>query len=280
MTLHFQKMHGLGNDFVVIDARGPDRPDFDTSLVRRLADRRRGIGCDQVIVLEDGDATSVARLRFYNADGSESDACGNGTRCAADLLAKDLGRADFLVAAGGGHLHCRVSGGEVTVDMGPPGLTWQDIPLADAQDTRSLALTVGGLNAPAAVSMGNPHCIFFVADAAACDLERIGPETETHPLFPERTNVELAQILDPRTIRLRVWERGAGITPACGSGACAALVAAARTGRSERAAAVILDGGTLYIEWTDEDRVLMRGPAARSFAGRLDDSWLDGAGAP
>lgn len=283
MTLEFQKMHGLGNDFVVIDARNTrdtNRAGLTPALIRRLADRRRGIGCDQVIVIEDGKDTAAARLKFFNADGSPSGACGNGTRCAADLLSKDLGRTEFSVLVGDAALRCTVEGPLITVDMGRPRLDWQGIPLSGAQDTARLDLSADGFENPSAVGMGNPHCVFFTDDAEAVPLERVGPMVETHALFPERTNVEFAQILDRQTIRLRVWERGAGITQACGSGACATLVAAARRGLTDRSASIHLDGGTLIIEWSADDSVLMRGPASWSFRGILDDAWLaDGEGA-
>ncbi|SMF70692.1 diaminopimelate epimerase [Azospirillum oryzae] len=271
MTREFLKMHGLGNDFVVIDARSePYRP--SGAEVRAIADRKTGVGCDQFIILESTDAPGAdAFMRIHNADGSEAAACGNASRCVGWLLMEESGRdrASFQTAAGLLHAS-RADNGRITVDMGPPRLDWSAIPLAAATDTlRVEAVEHGGFSGPVAVNMGNPHAVFFVDDAEAVPLAEVGPVFENHPTFPERSNIEFAQVLSPTAIRMRVWERGAGITQACGTGACATLVAAARRGLTGRKADILLDGGTLTIEWTEDDRVLMTGPVALAFSGRL-----------
>jgi diaminopimelate epimerase len=283
MVLSFLKMHGLGNDFVVIDARGT-RVALEADALRALADRRRGIGCDQVITIEQPQGLGDAKVRFWNADGSETGACGNGTRCVAAFLMSESGSNTVSVETEGGLLGCAAAGeGLVVVDMGKPRLDWKEIPLAERMDTRRLDVKIGPIDAPilfapAAVSMGNPHCIFFVDNVAAYDLQKLGPLVENYPLFPERTNVGLAQIRGPNSIRLRVWERGAGETQACGTGACAALVAAARRGLTQRRADVELDGGVLAIEWRQsDDHVLMTGPVAAVYAGEVDPALLTGA---
>jgi len=280
MTLSFLKMHGLGNDFVVLDARAA-APDLPPERLRRIADRRRGVGCDQVIVIAPPDRNAGgaedALMRIFNADGSEAQACGNAARCVAFLLMRESGRDGCLLRTRRGLLSAwREPGGgdgAITVDMGAALLDWRDIPLSRAVDTLELPLepdAAEGLPAPAAVGMGNPHCVFIVPDAEAAPLERLGPRMEHHPLFPERTNVEFISPLPGGGLRLRVWERGAGVTPACGSGACAALVAAVRRGVSPRRAEVVLDGGALLIHWREADgHVLMTGPVAEAFRGWL-----------
>ncbi len=278
MTREFLKMHGLGNDFVVIDARSePYRP--SGAEVRAIADRKTGVGCDQFIILESTDAPGAdAFMRIHNADGSEAAACGNASRCVGWLLMEESGRdrASFQTAAGLLHAS-RADNGRITVDMGPPRLDWSAIPLAAATDTlRVEAVEHGGFSGPVAVNMGNPHAVFFVDDAEAVPLAEVGPVFENHPTFPERSNIEFAQVLSPNAIRMRVWERGAGITQACGTGACATLVAAARRGLTGRKADILLDGGTLTIEWTEDDRVLMTGPVALSFSGRLSAELVSG----
>jgi len=270
-AIPFTKMHGLGNDFVVIDAR--DRPiALKPDTVRAIAARRTGVGCDQLIVMEpaaDGSAADVF-MRIHNADGGEVEACGNATRCVASLLAKELARGTVRIQTGAGILTAEAEqGGAVTVDMGRPGLAWQDIPLSRAADTLHLDLTAGPLADPAAASMGNPHCVFFVDSVDSVPMETLGPELEHHGLFPERANIGVAQVIDRTTLRLRVWERGAGLTPACGTGACAAVVSAHRRGLTGRRVETRLDGGLLTIEWRDDDHVTMTGPAAVSFTGTL-----------
>lgn len=268
----FTKMHGLGNDFVVLDLRdGAPAPDAETA--RAIADRRRGIGCDQLVLIERAGAEGFdARLRFLNPDGSESAACGNGARCVAARLMKDSGRERLALETLGGPLEATAAGaGLYTVDMGPARLGWRDVPLARKADTLRLDVSLGPLEGPVAVGMGNPHCVFFVDDAEDIELATFGPQLEHHPLFPERTNVEVATVVDADRIRVRVWERGTGITLACGSGACATLVAAHRRGLTGRTAELMMDGGSLTVEWRDDNHVLLTGPVAVSFTGAMDD---------
>ena len=280
MALSFLKMHGLGNDFVVIDARAT-QVTLSEAALRALSDRRRGVGCDQVITIEAPQGEGDAFIRFWNADGSESGACGNGTRCVAAVLMSEKGAGTASLETQGGLLGCAMAGdGLVVVDMGRPRLDWQEIPLAERMDTRRIDVKIGPIDAPilfapAAVSMGNPHCIFFVDNAAAYDLQKLGPLVENHPMFPERTNVGFAEMRGRNRIRLRVWERGAGETQACGTGACAALVAAVRRGFADRRADVELDGGILGIEWRQgDDHVLMTGPVAAVFSGEVEPADL------
>jgi diaminopimelate epimerase len=260
----FIKMHGLGNDFVVLDARTGGVPPVDTRLAAALADRHRGIGCDQLILIEPS-ATADLRMRIFNADGSEVEACGNATR-AVGLLHGKPARIETLA----GVLEARPDGAGIAVDMGRPRFGWDEIPLAWAMDTLHLPVGWEDLADPVAVNVGNPHVIFFVADCAAVDLARLGPLIETDPLFPERVNVNVATIESRSAIRLRVWERGAGLTLACGTGACATAIGAMRRGLVERTVTVTLPGGALTITWTDEDRILMSGPATEAFRGSFD----------
>jgi diaminopimelate epimerase len=271
----FIKMHGLGNDFVVIDARQTAFP-LDEAAARAIADRRRGVGCDQLIVMEPpASGAADVFMRIRNADGGEVEACGNATRCVAALVMMGEGRDSLRIRTDAGLLEAEgLEGGMVAVDMGTPALEWRDIPLATPEDTLHLELSAGPLRDPAAVGMGNPHCVFFVDDADAIDLAALGPGLEHHAMFPERANIGVAEIRDRGAIRLRVWERGAGITQACGTGACAALVAAHRRGLADRKATIELDGGRLAIDWRGDDHVLMTGPAAISFAGSFDDEAL------
>lgn len=268
MPLRFQKMHGLGNDFVMIDIRDGTIPPSN-DMIRRIADRRFGVGCDQVILLEPS-SRADAFMRIYNPDGSEAGACGNGTRCAANLIEKD----NTTIETSAGLLVCtRNKDCTVTVDMGAPRLEWREIPLSEERDTLHLGIGDGDmLSDPVAVSIGNPHCVFFVHNVDKVDIESMGPAVECNSLFPERTNVEFAEVLGPDKIRMRVWERGAGVTMACGSGACATIVAAVRRGLIGRKAEIILDGGSLFLEWREsDDHVLMTGPAASVFSGTLND---------
>ena len=272
-TLPFRKMNGLGNDFAVIDARSRAIR-VDAGRAQRLADRRSGPGCDQVIVLEPSARANVF-MRILNADGSEVDACGNATRCVAGLLAGETGRTEIAIETGAGLLFATVNAdGSVTADMGKPRFGWDEIPLSrQFADTAAIDFTVaagpaGLLTAPSVVNVGNPHCIFWVADTGAYDLGEIGPRVEHDPLFPERVNVSLAQILSPGALRLAVWERGAGLTKACGTGACAAAVAAARKGLTGRNVVVTLPGGNLRIEWrATDDHILMTGPWELDYEG-------------
>jgi diaminopimelate epimerase len=271
MEIPFIKMHGAGNDFVVLDGRA--RPlGLTPERIRLLADRRRGIGCDQLISLEPGADGSDVFMRIHNPDGSEAGACGNATRCVATLIGHERGQGAVTIRTISGDLPSTLlPDGQVTVDLGPPRLGWAEVPLAAALDTRHLPLVEGAVADPAACSMGNPHATFFVPAIDGLDIARLGPRFETDPLFPDRANIGFAQILSPDRIRLRVWERGAGLTLACGSGACAALVNAVRRGLTGRRAELLLDGGTLIIEWRGEDgHVLMTGPVATSFSGTID----------
>ena len=265
-------MHGCGNDFVVLDARrGQLR--ITPARAAAIADRRTGIGCDQLIVIEPPPAYSDADafMRICNPDGSEAGACGNATRCVAHLLAHESGRLPQTIRTISGDLHAEVlPDGDVQVDMGPARLDWPDIPLARPMDTLHLDLARGPLTDPAAASMGNPHATFFVADLTGLPIAKLGPRLEHDPLFPERANIGFAQVLAPDRIRLRVWERGAGLTLACGSGACAALVNAHRRGLTGRRAILQMDGGKLTIEWRSDGHVLMTGPVATAFVGQLD----------
>ncbi len=266
----FIKMHGLGNDFVMLDTREmPLR--LNAAQVRGIADRHKGVGCDQVIVIEKTD-TGLADvgMRIFNADGGEVEACGNASRCVAALLMEELNRDHLIIETKAGLLDAEgQANGAITIDMGRAKLDWRDIPLREAMDTLHLPLSLGPLSDPAAVNMGNPHAVFFVKDAEAIDLESLGPKLERHAMFPDRANIEIAQIISPEKIRVRVWERGTGITLACGTGACAALVAANRRGLASRKADIVLDGGVLTIEWLKDEHVLMSGPAAISFKGHL-----------
>jgi diaminopimelate epimerase len=268
----FLKMHGLGNDFVVFDAR-ENAIALTPDQARAVADRHFGIGCDTVVVIRPGGAAADASLLFYNADGAESESCGNATRCVARFLMNERGLARVKLQTKGGLLVCSDAGkGLVTSDMGEPKLEWDQIPMASAVDTNNFALDIGGTSiAASAASMGNPHCVLFVPDAQKAPVATLGPQIETLPLFPKRVNVEFAQVLDQTKIRMRVWERGVGITLACGTGACATAVAAVRRGLTGRKVELVLDGGSLFIEWREEDNhVLMTGPTAMPFRGRVD----------
>ena len=268
--LPFIKMHGLGNDFVLFDARRAPLA-LDPARVRAVADRHTGVGCDQVIALEppQGEGTD-AFLRFWNRDGGEVGACGNGTRCAARLLLDESGRDAVALETAAGALTAREGGGDrVSVDMGPARLDWREIPLARACDTLHVAVGAGPLGDAVAVNMGNPHAVFFVDDAEAVPLETLGPALETDPLFPEHANIGVAQRIADDRLRLRVWERGAGLTRACGTGACAAAVAGARRGLTGREVTTVLDGGELGIRWRDDGHVEMTGACVRSFTGVL-----------
>jgi diaminopimelate epimerase len=268
MRVPFVKMHGCGNDFVVLDARRASWRLTPAQAVC-IADRHRGIGCDQVIQIEPLEIPG-AFMRIYNPDGSEAGACGNATRCVAHLLAAESGARSLTIRTIAGDLPASIDpGGDVTVDMGPPALGWREVPLARALDTLHLPLARGPVRDPAAANMGNPHATFFVEDVEGLDLGAIGPALEHDPLFPERANIGFARILSPDRIRLRVWERGAGLTLACGSGACATLVNAARRGLTGRRATIVADGGEMGIDWRDDGHVLMSGPVATAFNGMI-----------
>lgn len=269
--LDFLKMHGLGNDFVVIDARGRENP-MTAERARLIGDRHFGIGFDQLALIRmDNDITAVD---YWNADGSMSDACGNATRCIARLLMAETGDSSIVLRTGRGDLMCEDAGdGLVRVNMGQPKLEWREIPLS--QETDTLTLPIEG--SPVATGMGNPHCSFFVDDAAAVDLDELGPRIENEPLFPERTNVQVVEVLDRTNLRVRVWERGVGHTLASGSSSCAVTVAAVRKGLTERKVTVHLDGGDLEIDWR-EDGVWMTGPTMLVSSGTFSAEFLEAAG--
>ena len=268
--LPFLKMHGAGNDFVVLDGRARGLA-LSPAEAGRIADRRLGVGCDQIVIVTEDPEGADAFMRILNADGSESGACGNAARCVAALLAEETGARRLRIRTLSGLLEAEILGpGLVEVDMGPPRLEWDEIPLRGPSDTLHLNLALGPVADPAACSMGNPHATFFVNDLARLPIESIGPALERNRLFPERANIGFAQVESPERIRLRVWERGAGLTLACGSGACAALVNARRRGLARNQALLVLDGGELTIHWRERDgHVLMKGPAVTVFAGRL-----------
>jgi diaminopimelate epimerase len=268
--LSFMKMHGLGNDFVVLDGRAR-RITVTPGLARAIADRHRGVGFDQLALIETGEGD--ARLTFYNADGSTAGACGNATRCIARFLMDESGKDRLTLVTERGTLLAQDAGdGLTSVNMGHPQLDWQDIPLASEMDT--LALPIQGT--PVATGMGNPHCTFFVEDAEAIDLAAFGPRFEHHPLYPQRTNVQVASLIGPDHLRMRVWERGVGVTLSSGSSSCATAVAAARRGLTGRKVTLELDGGTLQIDWRD-DGVWMTGATAHVFDGSFGAAWLEAA---
>lgn len=273
--ISFLKMHGLGNDFVVLDRRRAPLG-IDAAAARALADRHTGIGCDQVIVIEPpGDPAADAAMRIINADGTAAEACGNASRCVASLLAGESGSSNVRVETAAGVIAAEMLANDrVAVDMGPARTAWRDIPLAREMDTLAVELAAGPLSRPVCTSMGNPHATFFVANAEAIDLASLGPQLEHDALFPERANIGVACVAAPDRLRLRVWERGAGLTRACGTGACAALVAASRRGLTGRRATVMLDGGELDIAWRDDGHVIMTGPVVLSFTGSFDVALL------
>jgi diaminopimelate epimerase len=267
LGLAFLKMHGLGNDFVVIDSRGRGAV-VTPALARALSDRNRGVGFDQLAEIRDADGADFT-LDFWNSDGSRAGACGNATRCVSDLVMRQTGQDGISLLTTRGSLSARKADGMVSVNMGHPQCDWADIPLSHAVDPLHLPLD----GDPAGVGMGNPHCIFFVPDAEAVPLTTLGPKFETDPLFPQKTNVEFASLIAPDHLRMRVWERGAGITLACGSGACAVAVAAHLRGLTGRKVRLDVDGGTLEIDWRD-DGVWMTGPVAYVFEGVLSSEFL------
>jgi diaminopimelate epimerase len=276
----FLKMHGLGNDFVVLDARATAL-DLTPERRRAIADRRLGVGCDQLIVLEPPtERKADVFMRIYNPDGGEAQACGNATRCVASVVMDERKTDHVTVQTVAGMLDSQKIGmgsnglPVISVDMGLARLDWREIPVAKPCDTNHMPVGLGPLQDPVGTNMGNPHATFFVDDAAAIPLAELGPKLEHDRFFPERANIGVAQLLGDGRLRLRVWERGAGITLACGSGACAAVVAASRRGLVDRKAEVVLEGGTLAIEWLRDDHVLMTGGIAVAFKGELDGSLL------
>jgi diaminopimelate epimerase len=275
-TIGFRKMNGLGNDFVVLDARA-QKLALSPEVVQAIADRKEGIGCDQLIALEPSDEADLF-MRIWNADGGEVGACGNAARCVAALIAGEQGRSQVSIGTESGVLGAAVNDdGSVTIDMGAPRFAWDEIPLAaPVPDTREVEIEgVSDLHAAAMVNVGNPHCLFFVDDIDAYDLARLGPALERHPLFPERANISLVQVIGPDHLKVRTWERGAGLTRACGTAACASAVAAARRELVGRKVIVTLPGGDLLIEWRESDgHVLMTGPYALDYEGTLPSELL------
>jgi diaminopimelate epimerase len=262
MKRRFLKMHGLGNDFVIFDAR--EAPlEMDEGRARALADRRTGVGCDQLILLEPSDAADL-RMRIWNSDGGEVEACGNAARCVATIVG-----GDCTIETAGGLISGSATDGAATIDMGFPRFGWEEIPLAYPMDTAAMPVGWEGLDRPFAVNVGNPHIVFFVDDADAVALERLGPLIERDPLFPERVNVNVASVED-KAIRLRVWERGAGLTLACGTGACATAVAAISRKLAASPVEVRLPGGALTIAWAPGESIRMSGPAAHAFSGEVE----------
>lgn len=259
-------MHGLGNDFVILDARESGLK-MNAARAAKLADRKRGVGCDQLIIMRMSDTSDIF-MEIWNADGSRVGACGNATRCVGRLLLDETGQASVSIQTDAGDLSAVAVGNDISVNMGTAKTNWPDIPLA--QDTATIAAdySKGPLSAPGCVNMGNPHAVFFVDNADAVDLNRWGPEVENDPFFPERANVSVVTVSDG-VIRQRVWERGAGITEACGSAACAAVVAATRRGLIDRKATVRLDGGDLTVEWLANGTVQMTGPTTFVFSGEV-----------
>jgi diaminopimelate epimerase len=267
--MNFKKMHGLGNDFVILDFRSEGGALAPAQIIK-ICDRNIGVGCDQLVVLEASNAADL-RATFYNPDASQSGACGNASRCIADIIMNEQGSDNCSIETGGGILRGTRKGDLITIDMGAPNLEWAQIPLSEARDTAMLYLDESSKNPAVAVNMGNPHCVIFVEDAEQALVERIGPKVENHPLFPERTNVEFVQALEDGSFRQRTWERGAGETLACGSGACAVAVAVIqRDLTDERTVQIHLNGGTLSVEWRESDgHVYMTGPVAYVFDGVL-----------
>lgn len=271
----FLKMQGLGNDFAVFDARQQPLA-LGRDAARAIADRRFGVGCDQVIVIEPAKNGADAFMRIYNSDGGEVESCGNAARCIARLLMDEKHSETIRIETDGGPLACIAKGDHVSVDMGVPKFGWRDIPMARETDTLSFAIDSPGsdyfpLTLASAVNVGNPHVVLFVDDAETAPVAEIGAALERHPMFPARTNVEFVSLTAPETLRMRVWERGVGITLACGTGACATMVAAQRRGLVGAKADIVLDGGTLALEWEGEGKpVYMTGPWALSYKGEID----------
>ncbi|MBN8501806.1 MAG: diaminopimelate epimerase [Sphingomonadales bacterium] len=271
MHIPFVKMHGLGNDFIVLDGRHQPLPAITAQFAVAICDRRTGIGCDQLVILEQS-PTAFLRARFFNQDGGEVESCGNASRAIGRLLG-----AAATVETLGGLIKVEPDGDGISVDMGEPRLEWDQIPLAYPMDTHSMPVAWDTLKTPTAVNVGNPHVIFFVPDNAVIDLHRLGPEIEHDPLFPRRVNVNVATVIDRTRLRLRVWERGAGETRACGTGACATAIGAMRRGLVDRSVTVSLPGGDLRIVWNGNGRIEMTGPATETFRGSFDPALFESA---
>ncbi len=265
--MKFRKMHGLGNDFVVLDAR-IDAIHLTPEIVARIGDRHCGVGFDQLVTLHNVEGASV-QMDIWNSDGSQAEACGNATRCVADLIMSETGESHAVIRTVRGDLEAARDGDMIAINMGHPILDWKEIPLAKEVDVDALPID----GAPLATSMGNPHCTFFVDDVMDVDLETFGPKIENDPLYPAKTNVQIASLIAPDHLRMRVWERGVGITLASGSSSCATAVAAARRGMTSRKVQITLDGGDIFIDWRD-DGVWMMGPVAYVFDGEFDDRFL------
>lgn len=273
--LPFRKMHGLGNDFVVLDARNQTL-DLTEAQVRRISDRHTGIGCDQFIIVRPAHSPQAdAFMEIRNADGGEVEACGNATRCIAKLLTEETGRKRVTIETVAGLLQGEANGLGYTVDMGGARTDWEQIPLARECDTLAVPLGRKDVPDPVATNIGNPHATFFVDDVEAVDLAAVGPGLEHDPMFPARANIGFASVTGTNALRLRVWERGVGITRACGSAACAAVVASVRRGLTRRAVHIQMDGGPLFMEWRDDGHVLMTGPATEVYQGVILPALLE-----
>ncbi len=272
MTKKFIKMHGLGNDFVIIDGR-QEAVNLASATIAALGDRRRGVGFDQLVIIDPPKTDGVdAFMRIYNADGSEVGACGNATRCVAKLLIDETNKPSVTLETKAAKLEAAMRKDKVSVDMGKAYVEWKEIPISHEEDTLSLSVSEGVLKHPVAVNVGNPHAVFFLQhnDIENVPLEKLGPKVENHSLFPEKVNVEIAHVINRAKIRMRVWERGVGITEACGTGACAVAVAGVRRGLTQRKVTVVLDGGELEIEWRESDsHVVMTGAVTEVYRGEI-----------
>lgn len=276
-TVTFKKMHGLGNDFVIIDGRSIN-PNLSPAALKAIGDRHRGVGYDQLVVLEPTKAADVF-MRIYNSDGTEAEACGNATRCVAHLMMAETAKSNVVIETVAGLLKgTKGPNDTIVIDMGIANLDWTAIPLARAQDTDNVDISAGPLSSPVAVNMGNPHLVFFVENAEDIDVEKWGPILEHDPLLPQKANISVASVLPSGDLRLRVWERGVGITLACGSAACATIIAATRRGLANGAARIHLNGGPLDMQVLEDGHVFMGGPIAFSFEGTLDPALLTGDG--
>lgn len=273
MNLPFLKMHGAGNDFVLLDARARDVT-MTADLAKRLSDRHFGIGCDQLLVLKKS-KNAEAFMQIFNADGSEISTCGNATRCVADFLMNETGKPEASLETNAGvRTGIRTSNGEVEVNMGEPRMKWQEIPLSESRNTLHLGLELGLLTDPVAINMGNPHAVFFVRDLAHVKMAEWGAKLEHHKLFPERANISAVQVIRESHLKMAVWERGTGITLACGSAACAAVVAGVLREKTQPKCTVELPGGTLNVHWkrgpNNSGDVLMSGAVAQVFKGEIE----------
>lgn len=264
----FLKMHGIGNDFVILDARARSFS-LDSKTIQNISNRRIGIGCDQLLLIELSNEAD-AFMRIYNADGSEVEQCGNGIRCIAALVMDEKNKDTVRLETRAGIHNCHRVPGGIAINMGEPNFDWKSIPLSEERDTLNVGLKMGALKNPCAVNVGNPHVVFFVEDVARINLSTLGPKIENYFLFPERVNVNVAQILSKSEIRLRVWERGTGITLACGTGASATMVAAHRRGLIGRKATIEMDGGRLGVEWRDDNHIILSGAIEKSFSGSVE----------